>query len=192
MSGPQDARETRASCLLGCRHRLGFDVCQQVATGHPQVRQSKQGVQLLGVLSQSSVANFDVVKLALDDSEWVLDLGPDLGLHLLQLLLHGRYWLLRIQGLALAALHGDMPAQFALGCWFWHVWALVCALVTCITIAINLLPVQQAVGFNDIIDVGRCTPHGVYQARIRIHADMGLNAEIPLLAFLGLVHLRVA
>ena len=64
-------------------------VFQQTATGHPQVRQGKQGMQLLRVLSQASVANFDVAKLTLDDSEWVFDLGPDLGLHLLKLLLQG-------------------------------------------------------------------------------------------------------
>lgn len=46
-------------------------------------------MQLLRVLSQASVANCDVAKLTLDDSEWVLDLGPDFGLHLLKLLLQG-------------------------------------------------------------------------------------------------------
>ena len=49
---------------------------------------------MLGVLSQASVANFDVTKLVFDDSEWVLDFGPDFGFHLLELLLHGRYRLL--------------------------------------------------------------------------------------------------
>lgn len=53
-------------------------------------------MQLLCVLSQASVANFDVAKLTLDDSEWVFDLGPDLGLHLLKLLLQGRYRVLMI------------------------------------------------------------------------------------------------
>ena len=32
----------------------------------------------------------------------------------------------------------------------------------------------------------------VHQARIRVHADMRLHAEVPLIAFSGLVHLRVA
>ena len=80
---------------------------------------------MLGVLSQPSLANFDVAKLALDDSEWVLDLGLDFGLRLLELLLHGRYRLLKIQGLALAVLHGDMPLEFARWCWLWHVGAFV-------------------------------------------------------------------
>ena len=53
-------------------------------------------MQLLRVLSQTSVANFDVSKLTLDDSEWVFDLGPDFGLHLLKLLFHGRYRVLKV------------------------------------------------------------------------------------------------
>ncbi len=138
---------------------------------------------MLGVLSQASVANFDVTKLVFDDSEWVLDFGPDFGFHLLELLLHGRYRLLRIQGLALAALHGDMPLEFALGCWLWHVGAFVCTLIASIGVSIDFLPMQQTVSFNDIVDVGRCAPHGVHQARIRIHADMCLHTKVPLVAW---------
>ena len=83
---------------------------QQSGTGHPQVRQSKQGVQLLGVLAQASVTNFDMTKLAFDDPEWMLDFGPNAGLDLLKLLLQSVNWLLRIQGFALLALHRNVPA----------------------------------------------------------------------------------
>ena len=82
--------------FLGRHHWLEGAACQQARTGHPQVRQGKQGMQLLRVLSQASVANFDVAKLTLDDSEWVFHLGPDSGLHLLKLLLHGRYRVLKV------------------------------------------------------------------------------------------------
>lgn len=39
---------------------------------------------------------------------------------------------------------------------------------------------------------GRRARHGVHQARLHIHADVGLRAEVPLVALLGLLHLRVA
>lgn len=43
---------------------------------------------MLGVLSTASAANFDVTKLAFDQSKWVLDLGSNLGLNPPQLFFH--------------------------------------------------------------------------------------------------------
>lgn len=159
----------------GSHHRLGWAIHQQAPTGHPEVRQSKQSVQLLGVFSQASVANFYMAKLAFDHSKWVFDLGPNLGFDLLKLLLQGGYRLLWIERFAFATFHGDMPTQLALGCLRRHVGTFVSALIARIAIAIDFLPVQQAVGFGHITDVGCGATHGVHQARIGIHANMGLG-----------------
>ena len=67
-----------------------WTACEQVGTGHPQVRQGKQGVQLLGVLAQAFVSNFDVTELLLDHSKWVFDLGPNTGFNLFESLLQSR------------------------------------------------------------------------------------------------------
>ena len=47
---------------------------------------------------------------------------------------------------------------------------------------------QQAVTLGHIVDVGGRTT--VHQARIRIHADVGLHAEVPPDALFVLVHLQ--
>jgi len=107
-------------------------------------------VQLLGVFSQTSIANFDMSKLAFDDSEWVLDLGLNTGLSLFESLLHGGYRLLRVQRLAFAALHCNVPGQLAFRCRHRHVGAFVHPLIAGITIAISFLSMQKAVGLDDI------------------------------------------
>ena len=52
--------------------------------------------------------------------------------------------------------------------------------------------VQQRMPLGDIIDVCGCSDDGVYQTRLRVHPNMGLHAEVPLIALLNLVHLGVA
>jgi len=54
------------------------------------------------------------------------------------------------------------------------------------------LPVRRAHSSPDIVDIGRCANDGVNQAGLGIHADVGLHAKVPLVALLGLMHLRVA
>ena len=72
-------------------------------------------MQLLSVLAQASVANFDMTKLPFDDPEWVLDLGRYLGFDLLKLLLQG--------GDAQQHLNGKRWSAFAP---FWSVWCNQC------------------------------------------------------------------
>ena len=66
-----------------------------------------------------------------------------------------------------------MPLEFALRFWRWHVGTFVRALVASISIAINLFSMQQAVGFNNIIDVGALLhkhPMNSLQAQDMSHA----------------------
>ena len=51
---------------------------------------------------------------------------------------------------------------------------------------------QQRMPLGDIVDVCGCSDHGVHQTGLRIHPNMGLHAEVPLVALLNLVHLGVA
>ena len=64
--------------------------------------------------------------------------------------------------------------------------------VSSIPEGISFFAVQQAVGFDHIIDVAGRGAHRVYQSRFSVHADVGLHSEMPLVARLALVHLRVA
>ena len=54
-----------------------------------------------------------------------------------------------------------------------------------------LLAMQQAMTLRDIVDIGSSADDGVHQARLCVHVNMRLHAKVPLVAFLGLVHLRV-
>ena len=69
---------------------------------------------------------------------------------------------------------------------------LVRTLVARVCENIRLLPMQQAVGLDHVVDVPSGASHGVNQAGIGVHANVRLHPEEPLLALLALVHLRVA
>ncbi len=50
---------------------------------------------------------------------------------------------------------------------------------------------QQRCRLGDVVCVGRGTHHGVHQSTVQVHADVCLHSKMPLVAFLGLVHLGV-
>ncbi|MNP19216.1 hypothetical protein D3C76_1117330 [compost metagenome] len=51
---------------------------------------------------------------------------------------------------------------------------------------------QQFVDLRDVRHIGRRDHHAMNQARLIVDADVGLGTEVILIAFLGLMHLRVA
>ena len=51
--------------------------------------------------------------------------------------------------------------------------------------------VQQLVGLSNVVHVGRCGAHAMDYARLRVHPDVRLHPEAPLVPLPGLVHLRV-
>jgi len=57
---------------------------------------------------------------------------------------------------------------------------------------LRLLAVQQVGGLGDVGHVGRTHHHRVHQLAIPVRANVRFHPEIPLMALLGLVHLRVA
>ncbi len=169
-----------------CGRTSGVGVPNQPARQH-QIGHGEQRVQLRRVLRQAAVARLAVPKEVLHDVERVLNLGADAGLDLLDPL-----QLLRPavpgQRAALAGAHGHMPVDrntdvlLALG----H------ALVARIGEDILLVAMQQILCPGHISHIGGGADHGVHQPRLGIDADMGLHAEMPRVAFLGLVHLGVA
>jgi len=54
------------------------------------------------------------------------------------------------------------------------------------------LPMQQGMRLRHIVGIGRRCRDRVHQARVSVHANVRLHAKVPLVALLGLVHLRVA
>mmetsp|Transcript_53128 Transcript_53128/g.124272 ORF Transcript_53128/g.124272 Transcript_53128/m.124272 type:complete len:381 (+) Transcript_53128:1249-2391(+) len=158
----------------------------QLPPRHPQVAQREQRDDLRGVLLQPPVAHFGEPELPLDHPERMLDLGPDAGLHLLHPLGNEVGLDEGVEQLALARAHGHMPGRPR------RFGPLVHALVARIAEGRVLLAVQQLAGDVQVVDVGRCAHHRVHQAGCSIHADVGLHPEVPVVALLGLAHLRVA
>ena len=160
---------------------------QQFAAHHPQIRQREQRNQVRNVLFQPSVAHLHVAELALDDPKRMLDLGPHARLELLDLVDQGVDLVVLVQRPALARAHGDAPAHARSG-----VRPFCCALVARVGEHDALACVQQAVGLDHVVDVARGAAHRMHQARVGVHADVGLHSKEPLVALLALVHLRIA
>ena len=72
------------------------------------------------------------------------------------------------------------------------VWSFAGALVARIRKDNLFFTVQQRMALGDIIDVCVRSDDGVHQLGLRVHPNVGLHAEVPLVALLNLVHLGVA
>ena len=157
---------------------------QKPASGHPGIGLRKQGEELCGVFLEPAIAHFGVTELTFDDPKRMLHLGPHAGLEFFGFFVQlapGCVFL----SLALTRSHGHMPVH-ARG-----LRAFAGALIPGISKHNRFFTVQQAVALGDIIDVCRSADDGVHQAGFSVHPDMRLHAEMPLVAFLDLVHLGV-
>ena len=86
----------------------------------------------------------------------MFDLGAHAGLDHIQLLLQAPDRCRLVQNLALARLHGHVP-DHRLG----RVGPLVGALIVGVGEDFSLLPVQQAVALDNVVNVGCRTTHGM-------------------------------
>ena len=141
---------------------------QKPAPRHPQIAQRKQRHQVGRVLGQPSVLDFHVANLPLDDPKRVLHLGTYAGFHLFELVQDGTHGVALVQRPALSRAHGHMPIGFDALNFF----ALGHTLVAGIGKYIGFFTMDQLAGLRHVVDVGRCSHHGVHQARVGIDADM--------------------
>lgn len=169
-----------------CSRRTSGCGAQQRSLGDDQIGQREQAEQLRLVLRKALVANLLVTKQVLDHVKRVLDLGPDACLQLLGLLEQACPLACRLQLPALARLHRDMPLR-AQG-----FFAFVHAPIPSIAEGHRLLAMQQRAGLRHIVDVGGRGDHRVHEARLCIHTNVRLHAEVPGVALLGLMHLGIA
>ena len=91
--------------------------------------------------------------------------------------------------LALARHHGNVPAT--VGVQFLHFVSLFNPPIARVGKDDVFLTVQQRVRLRDVMGIGCGGGDGVHQPRVGVHANVRLHAEVPLVALLGLVHLRV-
>ena len=147
-----------------------------------QVGQANQQVDLRGVLRQTPVADLAEAELAFDDAENMFNPRPHRGLFAVALFLFGRQVLFRF------ALVVDTPA---------HPQVAGTALVFVAGVAgvaehHFVVPAQQVGQFGDVGGVGRGHGDAVYRAGVDVGADVDFHPKIPLVTFLGGVHVRIA
>jgi len=84
--------------------------------------------------------------------------------------------------------HGHMPTDLPV----MILVALLDALVARVRKDVGLFSSEQCMRLGDVVDVGGGGDDCMRKPRFGIHPDVHLHAEIPVVAFLGLVHLGVA
>ena len=156
---------------------------------HPQVGQFEQRYQADRVLGQPLILGPYTDKLPLDDPKRVFHLGPHTGLHLLQFLPVGTHVRASVQCFAFDRHPRDVPIR--LGVLGLNFFAFLNTPEARVGKDIGFLAVQQGVALGDVIRFGRRGRYAVHQPRIGIDAGVRLHAEVPWIAFLGLVYLRV-
>ena len=155
--------------------------------GDQQIGQTKQREELRRVLGQALVANLLQTKEVFNDVERVLNLGANLRLDLFNLL-HAATARRLLQHLAFARTQCNVPLDANGNVLF----PLVHALVARIAESGRFFTMQQRMRLGDVSHIGRRGDQGMGHAGFRIDTDVGLHAEMPLIALLRLVHLRIA
>ena len=161
---------------------------EQLATRHPKIREREQRFELSCVLRQAAIPNLHITKLPLDHAKRMLDLRPDTGLELFDLLKHRVEPVILVQRRTLARPHRDMPLDcrpFA---------ALVRASITCIG-EYTSVPSPCSSAFAPVTSWTFAAVHSdrVYQARVRVQRRYGPSSRSTnWLPFLRLMHLGVS
>ena len=136
----------------------------------------------MSIFIQPTVSHLRESKLAFDDAELVFHLCPDAGLvSVLRPLCFGQFPV--AAALCLGEVSG--PGRVIRHC-------LSLTAVRRIAPYAGFLTVKQ-VGQNlGIVNIGRCRDYGVNELGAAVDTDVGFHAEVPLIAFARLTHLRIA
>jgi hypothetical protein len=162
----------------------GLPLCRQVTPRPQQVAECGQDLQAVGVFLQAAIAHLPVAERALDQQERMFNLRPDTGLGALG----------DVQRTVVGKLpsptgsHRDLPLDLTLLMRL----TLVDAAIARVGPHGSLLAVQQPIRDIQVMHIGRRRCHAVDHTQGVVHPDMHLHSKMPLVAFLGLMHLGVA
>jgi len=140
-------------------------------------------VQTIGIFGQAAIADFAVTKDLLDVPEGMLHLGTNAGFDLLGFQVVG------VQFLPGAGSLGYVPGNMFT---VLMIVTFLDAKVTSVTEDTLFITVQQITGRYDVVNIGSGGIYAVNQSERVVDSDMHLHTEVPLVAFLGLVHFRIA
>lgn len=177
----------RISSSSGNARRTSGMKRHQSPPGDQQIRHGKERAQLRGVLEQTAVPNLLESEPVLDNVKRALDLRTNAGLQLLELFGDAALSVVRQRAaLARAQCHVPPSGDVLLPV------ALLHASIACVTEGDLLLAVQQFVRLGHIGRIRRRRHQRMRQPRVGVHADVRLHPEVPLVALLRLMHLRIA
>lgn len=154
---------------------------QQAPSGHIQVRQPADHKEPIGVFHKATVSYLAKAEYPLKYQNGMLHLGADPGFGLVF-----RPLFLAQFSMATTLLLSKVPGLRRL-------FSNNLALPAICRVAPNsgLIAVEQVRQHPAVMHIRRSGYHRVYQLRAAVHSYMGLHAEVPLIALLRLVHLRI-
>src|SRR3954449_10223711 len=170
----------KSPALRSCRTHLSCERPPPFA----HVEQCQHGVGAVGVLGQSAIARLGKTPEALEGQERMLDFGAHRGFSTIGLLIPIAKWPVLV-----GALVGEV---LGLGRNLLESLALLLAPVGAVAIQARLLAMQQVGQLVTVVHVTRSQAGAVYQAAVTVYPDVQLHAKVPLIAFLALMHFRVA
>jgi len=136
----------------------------------------------MGIFSQPLVSDFPEAKLALHDAEGMFHSRTNSGFSTVKVALSFRQCL--VAATFLLSQIQCIGSRFVDRVTF--------STVSRITKDQLFLAMQQVANDDRVVNIGARGHHRVNQLGFRIHANMGFHSEVPLVAFLGLTHIRIA
>src|SRR3972149_2982196 len=154
---------------------------QRASSSHIRVSQPAGHKQPVGVLHEATISRLAKTEDPLDNKERMLHLSPDSRLGLVSGPLRIAQW-----PIAATFLMGKVRG---IGRVFTNHTAL--SAICRVTPNSGLVAVKQVRQHLAVMHIGRGGGNRVYQPGPAVHSDMGLHAEVPLIALFSLMHLRV-
>ena len=134
------------------------------------------------VLREAPVSHFAKAKDVLNHSKDVFHSAADTGL--------------RPVALSVLITEWPVPMTLALGKVFrfasFAVYPLLLTTICTVTINPLLFPMKKALDDSRVMHVGRGDFHGVHHLALTVSSDVTFHPKVPFIAFLGLMHLRIA
>ncbi len=155
--------------------------CQEPSPCHIQIRQPAADLEPVGILGEPAVPNLGPPEDPLDHQERMFDFRTDPRLDAVA-------GALRLAQRPIAMGFG-LDETFGIGSILLNDVALPA--VGCIAPDPRLLPVQQLRQHLAVMHIGRRGGDRMNQRGAAVDANMRLHAEVPLVAFPGLVHLEI-
>src|SRR5690554_2273916 len=157
-----------------------LSLCNQIFSCHHHVAEPCQHVKSLGVLGQTSIANFVITKNPLDVEKTVLNFCPHTGFQPLQFCRRITLWKLR----SFTRTHSDLPVHLSTVMF----WSLPNSKVAGIAPHSLLFAVQKLIGDHDVMDIRRRRGNAVNKTKGIIGTNVHLHSKVPRVAFFGLIH----